>query len=196
LVADAATTLAISSVASTSSTSSEAATTEASITAEAAATVAAKSASSAEASTATEASRTSWRTKTARAGRARRRTLSIASSTQAAAIAPRTPSGYSATTLDVDENTAVPEFDTICLFVSGLHVLLALVNDESIAALALLQGRVARRGDILDDSNALNGTVATELALEVLFGDVVSKTGDEKRLEGVALDFGVFAGFI
>ena len=51
-------------------------------------------------------------------------------------------------------------------------------------------------GDVFDDANALDGTVAAELVFDVVGGDAVSEAGDEECLEGVALYLGILGRFI
>jgi hypothetical protein len=165
--------------AATSTTSAESTTAEASATASEAAT------------------RAGWRSKATGVGRSTSsRTLGVASTTKTTTETTWAPSGNGAAALDIDQDASVLDLDAIRLFVSGLHVFLALEHDECVAALPLFEGRVGGLGDVLDDANALNGTVAAELALDVVGGDAIGEAGDEECLEGVALNFGVLGRFI
>jgi hypothetical protein len=102
-----------------------------------------------------------------------RRTLGVASSTETATEATRAPSRDSATTLNIHEYASILDLDTVCLFVCSLHILFALKHDESITALSLLSWRVGRLGDVFDDADAFDRTVAAEFALEVIGGDAI-----------------------
>jgi hypothetical protein len=199
LVADAASSSTKSSSATAAETaSSSAAEASAAISTEAAATPAASTESALEATTTgAETSGTNRRTEAARSSwTASRRPLGVASSTQSATKAARTPARHGATTLYIDEHATVLDLDAVRLLVGGLHVFLALVDDECVAALALLGRRVRGRSDIFDDPDALDGTVAAEFAFEVVRGDAVGEARHEERLESVALNLGVFAGLV
>ena len=200
LVADA-TTAPAESV-STSTTAAEA-TSEAS-------TIAASEAPSATSSATKATSKATAASKTTRASRgaaepsgttgtttwARSRALGVASATKTASVAARAPARDCATSLDVDQHTAVLDLGSVCFLVGGLHVLLAFVDNECIAAFLLLWWCVGRGSGVFDDADALNGAVAAEFALKVVGGHVVREARDEQGLEGVALYFGVLAGFV
>jgi hypothetical protein len=124
------------------------------------------------------------------------RRLGVAATTHTATKATRTPARHGATALDINKHFSVLDPNTISLLVCSLHVLLALIDNESITALALLDGRVTVGSNIFDNADALDGTVAAELALEIVGGDAVSEAGDEEGFEGVTLNLGIFTGLV
>ena len=65
-------------------------------------------------------------------------------------------------------------------------------------ALELADGAfpLLRSVDVFDDADALNRTVAAEFALEVIRSDAIRQARHEERFESVALDFGIFRGFV
>lgn len=170
--------------------------TVASTIAEAAATPSTTPKTATEPSAAPEPTRTSGRAEASRPGRACSRAFGVATTAEASAKATGAPARDCATALDIDQHASVLDLDAVRLLVGGLHVLLALVHDEGVAALPLLGRRVGRRSRVLDNADALNGTVAAKLALEVVRRRAVREARDEQRLEGVALHLGVFAGLV
>lgn len=175
-----------------------------------ASTIAASEAPSATSSATKATSKATAASKTTRASRgaaepsgttgtttwARSRALGVASATKTASVAARAPARDGATSLDIDQHTAVLDLGSVCFLIGGLHVLLALVDNECIAAFLLLWWCVGRGSGVFDDADALNGAVAAEFALKVVGGHVVREARDEQGLEGVALYFGVLAGFV
>ena len=175
-----------------------------------ASTIAASEAPSATSSATKATSKATAASKTTRASRgaaepsgttgtttwARSRALGVASATKTASVAARAPARDCTTSLDIDQHTAVLDLGSVCFLVGGLHVLLAFVDNKRIATLLLLWWCVGRGSGVFHDADTLNGTVTAEFALKVVRGHVVREARDEQGLEGVALYFGVLAGFV
>jgi hypothetical protein len=51
-------------------------------------------------------------------------------------------------------------------------------------------------GDVFDNADAFNGTVAAEFALEVFRADAIGQARNEECLKGVALHFVIFGWFV
>lgn len=147
-------------------------------------------------SKATRASRSAAKTCATTTTWACSRALGVASATKTASVAARAPARDCTTSLHVDQHTAVLDLGSVCFLVGGFHVLLAFVDNEGVTTFLFLWWCVGRGSRVFDNADTLNGTVAAEFTLEVIGGHVVRETGDEQRLKGVALYFGIFAGFV